>query len=1591
LRTIKGLVAEGVEVYGMLQETPPGEDAPADYDGPNSMTQTSSLPALGEDDLTPLLQATASRSLDTCLRGARGLAVLGDPRAFGLLLQLSREQDPAARVEVCRALAALEDPRAADRLRSLLYDPEAAVRDAAFTALANLQAAQPLQYASAGLNAAFEDVRRRGLEALVRFLRKSPSDAGRAGPALELLARALNDSSAGVRGEAFKATLNLQAGGGGLHTLRFILQSVYSDVRLEVLTEVLAQIQQPWAWNLLLEFYNDPEPTLRQEAFTAAVGKNKDLPPLEAALLSQYPDVRKLAVEALIKKHTGPAQALLVKALADSNKDVRQLALGALIGEDARGPLLEALVSSHADVRVRAARALAGHGESSALAPLLALATAPEPLERERQADWLALAESALEGLAELGDPNALAPLVPLLQSSHASVRKRAAQALAWVALPHHTETLRQALQHADPQVKYQAALGLAYAGDPLVAALVFSDKAAQVLTPSQRLVAAVLLGPAGADQLAVFLDATDELGDTRGQALLLLLLLELASCQGAPVRCLTCLSARSPRVRLAAARALERFADPAAFRDYVVQLVNDRGDEPPWKIAAETVGLLAELLAYSSPRVRARTAHLLRHLSEKEPAAWEQAWALHTKRFAADLRTLREAAKERKAPAPQYTPDQLHELAFGAYVGLVREQGGSTAAGYGTESQVVRVRQTALARLQEMAKAGHQATVRPVLVQALGDPNKDVRMQAFDQLDALGMDTDTLGAAALGAGHTDIGVRGLEKLAGGGTSAEGQAVLEEALRTRTDDLAIEAAKLLAARPLTLPSPPAGGEGRVRGLVPVAGLALGAAYEPLRKQAVDWLAAEYDQTPAARDLLRQALQSRHRKVVAAAAFALAGKKDAAAFDALVKLLRDAKEEGIQRRVIAALSELGDPRTPDAFLDRIEQDPEGSAQAGSLFAAAGNFRLPPTADRLLRMAGDAKWTDGALEAAYVVSGFDQPIEDPEDEKPDRTWEAKQHPRRTAILARLLQRALELKKNAWVKKLLGGTRWARGAEVDPVLAVATVHADDSLRQEAIEAVGWRLRKRGGPAESLVKALKHRDPVTQFLAGEGLCRGEREEGLSVVLAAVDLQEDYALRQRAVNALGELGNPRALDLLLKIVNDPEHELRSEAAEAIGHLRRSEKAHEILDLLLNLVRGGGPVAEGALRGLRWFDHPDGWQLIRRHAANANSELQHTAVELLAHNDDPATRDLLLKLLAQEANPWMLETVVASARRLWGEDSLEPDCAVLRNPELDEDEREALFRRLKERGDARRLLEVLPKLYPEAAQRIKSILLGRQPLPVAEAQAVVAGPDAAVAGMAAHLLGRARASEAGPSVAAVLGRWWAEWDKGRQEEMRRGAVAGNLVGHLLEPLQGLVWAVGRLGVAADTLMAVATTRADVPYDRLLRRAAVAALAAGKPSKPVLATLEMLAAGDDPEIRATAAATVVREDAAHAAELAGRLLSDRVAFNRVADRAGEGLADTLRGAAAQVHYQGVVVPHLAGRCDVASLVAVANDGALTEGARLGAIEGLAAAASEAAEAELKRLAGAKENPEELRKAAGRGLRRSRRARQRATHP
>jgi ParB family chromosome partitioning protein len=1553
-------------------------------------------------DYDTLLQATASRALDTCLRGARGLAVLGDPRAFGLLLQLSREEDGNARVDVCRALAALDDERAVNRLRSMLFDKEASVRDAAYTALAKIFDKTPLSVAEAGLTAAEEDVRRRGLSTLLETIKKkTPKAAGE--PGWDLLVRALNDSAPGVRSEAFKSALNLKIAGGGPETLRFALQSIHPDVRRESLTEVVAQEKEDWSAPLLYEFFNDADQGLRAEAFGFATKKNKEIPVLETALASRYPDARKLAVDALIKKHSKAAQQVLLKAIADADREVRLMAVNALIDDDAKAALKEAMKSDRPDIRVRAAAALARHGDATTFDVLKALATDPEPRERERVSDWVEVVELALLGLGELGDPKALGVVLPVLESPHTRLRKAAATALVWVVRSDTVSVLRTALQHTDADVKYRGALGLAYLGDATVAPLIRSEAGGKVIMPAEQFTAMVALGAAAGVAATVYLDSADE--KLRDRALLATLLLELKDTDGQPEKCIECVSAKGPRFRLTGAQALEAFADPAAFREFVIKEVNDRGEDTPWKVAPEVVDDLANLLSFAPPQLKARTALLLGLFDKKEQAEWNAAWAVHSARFAAEIKTATDAAKKAGVPVKsKLTTAELRELAFGGYVGLVREQGAS-----GGNQPIGKVRQTALSRIFAIASKDteYSRSAQPVLAQAMGDPNTGVRTQAFEHLQVLGMDKAALGAEALEAGFTDLGVKGLELLTDGTSAKKGEAVLERVMLARSDDLSIEAAKLLRDR---------------QGKVPTAKKALDAVHEPMRLQAVEWLSAEYETAADAQKALRGAVESRYRKVREKAAFELAGKKDVAAYDALVKFLREANDAGRQSAIINALVGLGDKRAADAFIDRIENDPTGTAQVQNLIRQAANFRVPATADRLLLLLDRRKdLQNDIFSALKTISGFDQRIGDPQDDHPhDRAWMKDQQPRHDAVLTKLVERAFAVGNNDYISgELMPLVRWSQGKDVDAVLATLCTSPNVALRDAAAEAAGWRFRKRGSPADPLLKALKHKNPVTQFLAAEGLARGKRPEGMQVLLSGIEYLEDQSHRTRAVQALGELGDPRSVDKLLALAAEDGNPLQEAAAEAVGHLKSSPQADKVFQTLERLSKGMTNVAPRALIGLRYFDTPSAWDIVRAKVATRGhgwmaDRIKQTAAEQLGFNDDPATRDLLIKTIRTATDDDLVGAAFTSARRLWGKDSIEPHYALLRNRSAESlfdsvgPDNENVLDVVVKKGDPLRIMELFPACSDETQKQLESALLTRPDLPVKEAVAALAHNDEGTVRLASRLLGRAKEADAAvkKSVGEALTKWWNTWQErrakpgavvaGAEDEddydddddyggsaHRSPASALKRAGEVVE---SLLYTAGRVGVPGEVLANVAKSRPDDYAAKGIRLEAVRCLTAGNVTPAILDILEGLAVGPDADVRVLATELIARYDAKRAAKLTEKVLSDRPSFTRLVAAKVVHAAD-VASAAGQVHYQPVALPVIVGEKDVKTLAAVAKDRKAGEAVRLGAVEGLGVMAVEPAEAVLVEIGTSKDDDKEVRKAAWRALRRSKRARKR----
>ncbi|MFO0758413.1 MAG: HEAT repeat domain-containing protein [Byssovorax sp.] len=1522
-----------------------------------SKGEAKSAPALTEADLRPLLEAMASRALDTCLLGARGLAALQDERAFGTLLQLTNERSAPARVEACKALAELGDPRGVQRLRQMLRDGDGAVRDAAFSALSRLLDKGPLDAAEAGLLAPQEDVRGRALQLLARQLKKDPPKKLE-GRAVELLSRALSDPSASLGSEAFKIALNLEVGGGGAGTLRFALGSMQASVRREVLGEVMGRIQEPWAPGLLHEIFADPDAGVRAEAFEASQKRSKGraIEPLAAAIEGKHTDLKLKAIEILGKRKVEGAGSLLLKAIGDEDDKVRIAAVDALLPEEAA----EAMASERADVRVRAAQARAAYGDTRALAPLLALAAEKEPELAEKREAWIDRTSRALRGLGELGDPGALAAVSALATHKEKRIAQAALEALGWIARPGgDVGALRAALSLGDADLRLEAALGLARVADgaalPLVKGLVQTKGA----SAQRGLSASLTLGAQAGDLFMAYLDHDEE--PVRRRALVLMMLVESSEQDGVPDRCLAALSSAHPRTRMVAARALESFADPADFSAFVAWLLNDRGDDhAAWTIGHDVVRALAEIAAFGDPQLKARMARLLDALDDEKQDRFDRTYAVFQKRFAASIKELVASAAKRKPAAPEYAPEELRRVVLGAYAGLSRQIGGALE---------VRVRQTALGRLTAMAKADAKLkeTVQSLLLLSLGDPTNAVRKLGFDSLSALGMPAAELGAEALAVGHRDMGVAGLGLLAESGDRASKEKVLTQVLLGNTDGLEEEAAKLLA---------------ELRGAAEVAVTALEARSQAARDRAVAALAQRYDEGERVKEALRGALGSRYRHVRDRAAIELAGKKDPAAFDALVKML----DTDAQAAATDALVRLGDARAPEAFMNRIDKDPAGNARVDALLAAVGSFRAPATVPRLLGYLEERKKRRAAHAALLAVSGFDQATPRTDEEIDAGTaWEDKQHPRRADVLAKLLDALYRLGDADLMRELMPSARWARGGEVDPVLAPLATFAKDDLRHAALGALGFRLRKRKGSAEPLVAALSHPNPATQLLAAEGLALGGRADGIRVLLTAIDLMPELSDRVRAVRALGELGDARALDPLLRLVNEEGHALQEEAAEAIGHLKSTPKGPQIEALLLRLAAGPGGVGRRALVGLRWFDSRAGWDLIRGRAADEDRLVRATVAELLAHDGDPASREALIKRLEEDVDHATALAAARSLRKRDGESSLEPDYLLLRarysNLEPD------TLGRLREKGDAARILELLPKIPSQHentyVRPLVSALLARSPLPLDAASAQIGSVFERVAAVAAQILGRAGTSAAkahGKALVEATRKAASAWATARAE-VERGV---DRLEPQTERYRRMIIAAGKLGVGAEEVIAAASLGGDDPRARAIRIEALTALSTGFAGPAGLDALAAATVGNDGSQRQIAAAALSRLAPDRAASLAAKVLDDRPSVGRLLAGHERDALPTLRQAATRVHTQGVALPLLVQSGDVEGLAAALADQSLGEVARLGVIEALARIATDEAFKPILAVATSKSEDEELRKAAFRGLRRGKRA-------
>ncbi|AKI99115.1 ParB family chromosome partitioning protein [Archangium gephyra] len=1373
---------------------------------------------LAEASLEPLLAAMACRTPDTAVRGARGLAQLGDARALGALLQLSREPDAAIRRQAAEALRALQDARGRERLVWMLDDENADVRATALDAVVTLDTEAPLSTAEAALRSSFEDVRVRGLDRLVKLSGK------RSEAAVHLLGDALEDESAKVRDEAFR-TLWAWNEKNPQEALERALAGRFPDLRRRAVDELAARIKEGWALERLKKVVGDRDASVAQAAYEAwvkHVGKEQAEPHL-AAFDTAHASLRALAAKNAAQAPAEAVRSPLLKLLLAEEPQVYLAAIEALdkLIKNENGPLLAGLGSGELPLKVRAAELLAARGAEDIIEPMRNLLTDKE-LQRIYPPAFLApLRHRAASALATLGSRRLLSFFATTLLKDDASeVREQGARGLATASRRGDEGYLLDALGHADVAVRSWAADGLSRLGD---------IRALPVLTGNLRhehqpiRIGAILsfaaLGPDGDSGLLHGLE--DRSREVQETVFAIVLARDLrASRRGEPPDLLTsALSSGRPEVRYAAARALELRTETDASHAHLVEVLQPprpekAGDMKDWPTEAERarsmVGL-AEALASDVPEQRYAAAQVLqlRHkpldyfreaAKVARPRSLEAPWKPETSPQA-QARPVEEKPARNwlrrlfttgtgKATTAEPSPEalvsaekqHLRRLAFGAYVGLLRQVSSGDDEGH-------RVRRDAVDRVVKLTQEGHAGTPAAVaaLLRALEDPHQLVRKAALTGLKELyPAGSDEPLALALASLSADVARAALDELAARGESAKGR--LTAALNSPLSDVRKYAFELLERL-----SPP----GSLEPLL----AALGSEHADLRVGVIERLAGANDSRVT--EALGRAAGSEHEDLRLRAAELLAWRQDDRAVEVLAAFLRSENAPAV-KRAQEALARLGSAAAVGALAARLRATPEQNERF-ALVKALGNTHRPEAVDALARQLDDE-----AATVRYACVGAAMEVATPpqKDEKGER--------KRDMALAMRFLRAAVRSADPSVRKA-AALELEQGDDVgqDELLAGLFADRDVTVRMESVARYASRVIHKGAKVEPLEEVLRGGARELMLPAAEGVASRGRVSALRPLLLYVRAGEEGD-RERALLALGSLGDARALSELEQVAagGTPEapveESMVAAALEGLGRLapklpegEERRRVEEKVELAALEGRSTG-LQQAGVRGLRFIGGERARSRLETLLAddNVDNTVRLTAAQELGKLGDTAAELTLAKAL----DDWD-DDLRAAARKaldaLFPKERIRVEFLAVASEQEDISEPAASY--LATEADPMQLLPRLAMLdKEELRQRLRRGLVRRASLP-AGALAMLLGHEKPSAREEAAWLVGARTGEQDTSRAwsaddrALLGRAIAT------AERRTASEWASMPAPKREPLETawerLLWAGSCLGVS----------------------------------------------------------------------------------------------------------------------------------------------------------------------------------------------
>ncbi len=1333
---------------------------------------------LDEKQREPLLSALACRTADTSLRGARGLALLGDMRALGALLTISRDADAGLRREAARALAALNDPRAKRRLVWMLNDSDPQVRDAAFECTKNLEP-DALALARAALRGSEEDVRVRGLDVLVKQGKdKEGAEA--------LLGDSLEDESAKVRGEAFR-TLWAWHSRDPLGVIDRALTGRFPDLRMRAVTELDTRAKKGDAPSLerLAKSIGDRDADVAQAAYDATlkIKGDTDADTHLAAIASTHAKLRACGAKDSAKAPLDKVRSALTKLLEDIDASVRTTALESLdkLLPKEPGPLHVGLQSSFLDLRVRAAELLSIRRDEQLTNPMQALIADKELLKR--MPEIAPLRQRASVALASLGSSKLLRYFATeLIKDDDPIVREQAARGVSNASRRGEEGYLLDLLGHTEVAVRSWAAEGLARLGDA---------RALPVLTGTLRhehppiRVGAVLsfaaLGPEGYGGMLQGLE--DPSRDVQRIVLSIVLARDLRAFrkEEAPELLTSALSSERPEVRFAAARALELRIEPELYLEHLASVLmpdkpekaSDMDKWPNEETRYRMMVALAEALAGDRPEQRYAAAQALRlrdrpldYFREVQRATslrsasapWvPETTPRHTEPAEpgkGPLQLLRrlfaggaDAAADASEAVPRVATEEqrrLRLLAFGAYVGLLRQATG--------EDDAHRVRRDAVERIVELTVAKHISvpSATPALARALDDPHHLVRKAAFSALQriyALVNDAETPLALALAGSAADVVKAALDDLATRGDAAKPRIV-------RALDSNVPEARKYAFELLEKLSPKGSAEPLLA--------ALESQHTDVRIGVLERLATSQDPRVAA--ALGKALESDHDDLRLRAAELLATRKDDRAVDVLQVALRS-DDEAITARACAAFAKLASPAAVRALGARFEDQLPDAARL-AIVSTLADTKSPEAIDVLVtRFADEAEAVrSAAMNACVAIVG---PRTDTKRERGAPPLKPRNH----ALLLRALEGAAHARAPSvrlFAARELDDVDDATAAQrIEALLTALFADRDVQVRVAAVTSYARRVEKKNAPSAPLEDVMRAGARDTLLPAAEGLAH--RGVGASFrALLLVARAGEAGDRERALLALGTLGDKRGLAELEIIASGGTEEAPAElpmqaaALEALGRmfakLEAEEERERVRDRIESTVGTNVPEkATAALRALRWMGGERARSRLEGALAESSSseEERRVAAELLGEIGDVASEGVLGRAL-KDYDADVRFAAQAALMKLFPNERTRVEFLAVESSYSDVSGPAASF--LADEGDAALLLRKLGALSNAMLrQRIRFGLVRRAAVPVSDLVKLLAEPAVNARADAAWLAG-ARTANIADGERASLGK-----------------------------------------------------------------------------------------------------------------------------------------------------------------------------------------------------------------------------------------